>query len=400
MLSLYIHIPFCDQKCAYCSFTSFPIPQQENNLIDNYLLALKNEINHYSSIYSDQEIKTIYIWWWTPSKIGKQNIIDIVQTILNNFNTENLEEFSIELNPNPYEEVLDLINSLNTRFKQLPRIRISFGIQSLDDKILKESWRQYNFIWIVDFLRNLQKIKQENNVFNFDFIAFGKFNTTRSWNIQLRDQSKLEFFQKFAYSHLADSFSLYTLELFEWSKWYNQTSIAPTTKNEIQDDIYEEFQILKEILLDAWYNRYEISNFSHPSKNSIHNMTYRNMWSYLWLGLGASSFFNNLWNDKAIRQTNTTNINEYLESNYIDTSKTQNLTDQDILIEEFFLKLRTNQWITNIEKFKNILTKNYPELIKNYQKQWFLTIKDKSIKLTDQWMDLSNSIIVELLENI
>ena len=93
--------------------------------------------------------------------------------------------------------------------------RFSIGIQSFDNEVLEESGRQYNFQACVDFLRKLTKVRMDHNIFNFDFIAFGKFNTTRKGDIQLRDPAKLDFFQNFVESGFADSFSLYTLELFE-----------------------------------------------------------------------------------------------------------------------------------------------------------------------------------------
>jgi len=170
------------------------------------------------------------------------------------FNLEFLEEFSIELNPYPEAEVLDLVKTLSNKLKDFPRVRFSFGIQSFDDKVLAESGRPYSFLQIMEFLRQLREIKQEHNVFNFDFIAFGRFNTTRSGNRQLRDQGKLDFFTSFVNSGFADSFSLYILELFEGSKrYYSKENLSSKVQglSSSDDDIYEEFATLKDILLDA-----------------------------------------------------------------------------------------------------------------------------------------------------
>lgn len=126
-----------------------------------------------------------------------------------------LEELSIEINPDPVDDMLELIQTISRYYKNFPRVRFSVGIQSFDNEVLEESGRQYNFQACVDFLRKLTKVRMDHNIFNFDFIAFGKFNTTRKGDIQLRDPAKLEFFQRFVESGFADSFSLYTLELFE-----------------------------------------------------------------------------------------------------------------------------------------------------------------------------------------
>lgn len=365
--------------------------------MEDYLLQLKNEIKFYGEKYKGKNAKTIYIGWGTPGMIGIDNILWLIEEIKKYFSLEFLEEFSIELNPYPQAEVLELVQTLTSKLKDLPRVRFSFGIQSFDDTVLTESGRPYTFSQIVEFLRNLREIKQENNVFNFDFIAFGKFNTTRSGNRQLRDQSRLKFFENFVHSGFADSFSLYTLELFEGSKWFNSRGRHCEWNEAIwpsDDDIYEEFSTIKEILLDAWYARYELSNFALPGKNSIHNMVYRTMQNYLWLGLASSSYINN------VRFTNTANLNEYVRGSWLDTTKTIEMANEDYLIEKFFLNLRTNSGITDIDEFIPVMVPDYEKKLQSYKQQWFLEIDEKKLKLTDQWMDVFNSIITELLAKI
>jgi len=432
LLSLYLHIPFCAQKCAYCSFTSFP--NIEKNISNKYLTELKKEIAHYWEIFPGEEIKTIYIWGGTPNLIWAENIISIIDEIKKYFNTESVAEYSFEFNPFPQDEIYAIVKKLNAAYAKESRVRFSFGIQSLDDKVLESADRPSSFGQIVNFLRWLQEYKQENNVFNFDFIAFGKFNETRSGNLQLRDQSKLKFFENLAQSGFADSFSLYTLELSEWSKRFNNLSSLKNNlasgghcewneaiwinNNDEDDLISEEYQILKEILLEAWYHRYEVSNFAHPSKNSIHNMAYWTMENYLWLGLAASSFLdkdhaekltesyrcdwsrlskNNFW----LRLTNTKNLNDYLASKRLDETATIEMNSKDYLIEKFFLNFRTNQWIKDITEFKEILVPNYETKIKNYEEKWFMAIrKDGRLCLTDTGMDVFNTIITDLMQEI
>ncbi|HCY20567.1 TPA: hypothetical protein DIC40_01665 [Patescibacteria group bacterium] len=136
---------------------------------------------------------------------------------------------------------------------------------------------------MTDFIRGLREIKQENMVFNFDFIAFGKFGETRKGEAQLWDPGKIDFFDRFAKSQFADSFSLYTLELFPGSTWKSKTpdqAISGTYYGS-DDDIFTEFAYLKDIILDAGYQRYESSNFSKPGVSSIHNRVYRTMQNYI-----------------------------------------------------------------------------------------------------------------------
>lgn len=149
-------------------------------------------------------------------------MIKIIDHIAEVYDLEYLEELSIEINPEPVDEMLDMISTISKRYKNFLRVRFSIGIQSFDNEVLEQSGRKYNFQSCVDFLRKLVPLKMDHNVFNFDFIAFGKFNQTRKGELQLRNPSALEFFQNFAESDFADSFSLYTLELFEGSDRYNQ----------------------------------------------------------------------------------------------------------------------------------------------------------------------------------
>ena len=133
-------------------------------------------------------------------------MIRLIDHIASVWNIEYLEELSIEINPDPVDDMLEMIQTLSKHYKHFHRVRFSIGIQSFDNEVLEESGRQYTFQSCVDFLRRLKNIRMDHNIFNFDFIAFGKFNQTRKGDIQLRDPAKLEFFQRFVESGFADSF--------------------------------------------------------------------------------------------------------------------------------------------------------------------------------------------------
>ena len=418
MFSIYIHIPFCKTKCNYCNFQVCPLDKMKSEMIqpefEKYTNQIISDIKKNSEILDDKEVKSIYFGGWTPQLIWLENIEKITDAIIQYFDTENLWEFSIEMNPYPKEEVYYFVQSLTKKYREFSRVRFSFGIQSFENKMLSASGRNITFPWIVDFLRDLQPLKKDNNVFNLDFIAFGYFNKSKSWNCQLRNPTAMEFFQELAMSKFIDSYSLYTLELFPWSLRYYNNEKWKSNNEEWQeywdqDDVYEEFAILKDILLDAWYKRYEISNFSLLWKSSVHNRTYREMWDYLGLGTSASSFFKNPNeklcsllnipnNIKAVRWTNVLEFPKFYSGK--SESEIIPMTDKDLLIEEFFLGLRTDNWIKNIKKYEPVLVPNYSEKIKSYSDQWFIEYLDDWIKFTDQWMDIYNDIVTELLNEI
>lgn len=399
--------------------------------IEKYVDSVISEIKNYSNIFTDKEIKSIYFGWWTPQLIWLQNLEKIIDTIVQNFDTENIWELSIEMNPYPKDEVLNFVQNISKKYRSFSRVRFSFGIQSLDNKVLSISWRDITYPWLVEFFRELQPLKKDNNIFNLDFIAFGKFNQSKKWNFQLRNPNSLDFFQKLAESKFIDSYSVYTLELFPGSLRYYQNSSKFSvhsaqislnsefwtlnselwTLNSTDDDIYEEFAILKDILIDKWFKRYELSNFSLLWKSSIHNRVYREMWDYIWLWTSAASFIKNpndelkkyLWisqNSLSVRRNNTVKLAEYDKWNYLDQESIQNLSSKDLLIEEFFLALRTDVWVNDLSKYSSVLVKNIDNKVDSYTKQWFLQKKENWIKLTDAGMDIYNDIITELLQEI
>ncbi len=386
MVSLYIHIPFCTSKCAYCSFNSMPI-NFSDTMIDEYIVALKKEIDHYATTLVDKQLKTLYFWWWTPSKIWVERIIDLIEYITTKFDFEELAELSIELNPYPEAEVLDFVKTLNKKYPKISRLRYSFGIQSFDDDVLKTTWRAYTFGGIVEFLRALVQLKQDNNVFNFDFIAFGTFQVSKNGFKQLWHEFKRDFFKKFLDSGYVDSLSVYTLENIK-------DKSCPAIYYWTDEEIMEEFLILKEMVEDAWFLRYEISNFARASKASIHNMVYWNMEPYIGLWLSAASFFGNK------RRTNTWDIKQYLEGNWIDEQEIHVLNDSDLLIEEFFLRLRTKEGIPNLSKFISVLVPTHESLIATYTTAWLLECDGIKLRLTDEGMNVYNSIITDLLQKL
>lgn len=415
MISLYVHLPFCQSKCKYCAFVSFPLSEQ-GAYLDPYLASLKAEIRYYAQYFSHEKVKTLYFWGGTPNLLWKERLSELIEEIQTCFDCSELVELSFEFNPYPEEEIYEIVRSLQHQYgKKYPRIRFSFGIQSFDNEVLHLAGRKSSFLGLVDFLRALQPLKQDTTVFNFDFIAFWKWNHSKKGQSYLWTPSALQFFIRFVESYFADSFSLYTLELFEnqFRKKKNPDTLISGAYFWTDEQIYEEFSLLKQILLDAGYHRYELSNFSLPGKSSIHNRTYWEMESYLGLGLHASSFFtakqltpefcSHLWiqNDKrGIRLKNTATLAEYLNHQWLDEAETQFLTDKDYLIEAFFLGLRTDRGISSLSSFEEVLVSDYTTKLQHYEKLGFLSWIWDTLVLKDQGMDVFNSLVVDLLREI
>lgn len=436
MISLYIHVPFCDQKCKYCSFNVIPCDnlEQEDKMIDAYVTQLKKDIEDWGNFLGDSEtssewqgkheLKTLYFGGGTPNKLGKERLMEVIDCVAEYFDLENLGELGIELNPYPEEETLDLIQTIQKTYKKFPRIRRSVGLQTFDSEVLQESGRPYSFPAMVEFLRDLRWVKQMNTVFNFDFIAFGKFNTSKKWNRYLWDERRQKFFQEFVESQFADGFSIYTLELFAGSEWHGDRTKAEELFSEkygSDDDVYEEFAWLKDVVMKAGYNRYELSNFATAGRRSIHNSVYWDMENYLGLGTSASSFINfkqgtfatDEWKKKfedkldadlhdcaGVRLTNTLLMADRLKGKAIDENKSVALDAADYLIEEFFLRLRTDIGIKHIEKFAAVLEDDWEQKISDFQEDWYCSYDEWKLVLTDAGMDVYNMVVTELLKEI
>ncbi len=400
---VYIHIPFCENKCPYCSFLVFEknkISKFENIKI-KYARALKTHLKLWKDKLNINQVRTIYFGWGTPLTLGEENLIDITQYVLEIFDPDQIEEISIELNPSPHQKVLKFIKKFNQYFKNIFRIRYSIGIQSLQPEVLKLAWRDYNFISVSTFLRELRNLKQQNNVINLDFIAFGIPRSRNKKDLsKFRHPTYIKFFTDLANSSFVDSFSLYFLELFAWSLWYKYLK---QNKLDIKDeDSWEEFNYLKQIITQAGYSRYEVSNFSTSGKESIHNLIYWNLEPYIALWVWWAWFLpqqNGTW----IRWENIKNIYEYIniisndsEEAFSKITKQEVVSHQDLLFEEFFLRLRTKWGIKDISKYTPILQSNRESKIRELATQDLINYAPPALKLTDKGMDLSNEVITLL----
>jgi len=137
-----------------------------------YTTLLLEQIATRKALMPDEQIKTLYVGGGKPFQLGKENLVQVIETIFSTRDCSLLEELSIELNPDPLDETLLFVEESLVRRKDLFRIRFSFGIQSFDDTILAESKRAYRYAQLPDFFRKLQKLKGGNVCYNVDFIAF------------------------------------------------------------------------------------------------------------------------------------------------------------------------------------------------------------------------------------
>lgn len=330
-ISIYIHIPFCIKKCFYCDFVSF---ENKDEMIDVYVDALCHEILNNSEILSQYNIKTIYIGGGTPSFIDSKYIAKIMQT-LNLFIPDKkiLKEVTIEVNPNSI--TLEKLND----YYNLGINRLSIGLQSTHDKILRNIGRQHTF---ADFKKTLEYAKDAN----FSNISVDLIYPLPGLNKEMFKES-LNSIIKLKYIYNIKHISVYNLEVHENTKLaflLNEGYLSLCS----EEEEYEMRSILNKTLEDNGYNKYEISNYAIKGYESKHNLCYWNQEKYLGFGVNASSFFN------LKRYKNSSNIEQYIQksNNFEDIVIESEELDKLALMKEYvILKLRLTEGI-KISDFK------------------------------------------------
>ncbi|WP_394883091.1 radical SAM family heme chaperone HemW [Clostridium baratii] len=370
-ISLYVHIPFCKQKCFYCDFKSYAgIEELENDYIDALILEIRNKCKGYL-------IKTLFIGGGTPSYLSKNNLSKLLKE-LNKLSFLDDAEKTIECNPGTLsDEKIKIIKENNMN-------RISMGLQTTKNNLLKNIGRIHT---IEEFKANYKRVRElgiEN--INID-IMFGLPNQSlEDYKETLEDIVKLNPEHISAYSLIIEE-GTYFYKLYEENKL--------NVPNE--DDERRMYEITKEILEDNNYKQYEISNYAKEGRECRHNKVYWELDEYIGVGVSASSFID----EKRIK--NIDNIKEYIEriNSNIDVSESivANSLKEDM--EEFmFLGLRMIEGVS-IDKFKDKFSKDindvYGEIINKNKKLGLLDEKNGRIYLTDKGIEVSNWVMSEFI---
>lgn len=358
-MSIYIHIPFCENICSYCDFCKF---YYNEKWIDKYLNELENEIK---LNYKGELISTIYIGGGTPSCLNT-NHLNRLFDMIKVFNlTENIE-FTIECNIDVEEEKLKLfkLNGVN---------RISIGIQTIVEKNLKLIDRFHNKQVVLNKINILKKYFKNINI----DLMYAFSNQTL---IDLKED--LDFFVSLDVPHI----STYSLIIEPHTKLY-----INNIKNIEEDLDYEMYKLINNTLKKYGYSHYEISNYCKKGYESKHNLTYWNNLEYYGFGIGASGYVNN------IRYDNTKSYSKYINKDYL--KEKHLLSKKEVIENEFILGFRKIDGI-NIIDFKNkynidVLT---IPIVNKLLKEKKLILKKDYIKINEKYIYISNSILINFID--
>ncbi len=374
-LGIYIHIPFCKSKCHYCDFVSFP---RLDNRIHEYIDYLIKEMELYRGLLEEYQVKTIFIGGGTPSYLEEKLIYKILYHAYKQFDGENIEEITIEANPGTLSR-----QKLKT-YKDIGINRISLGVQSLNDNLLKGIGRCHTS---KDFYNSYELIRNVgfNNI-NVD-LMFGLPNQT------MEDcKGTLEEMVRLNVEHIS-YYSLILEENTKMNKWYKEGKIR-LPNEDIEREMYH--RGIK-YLEGNGYKHYEISNFSKEGFQCKHNLIYWRIKPYVGFGIAAHSNLNKK------RFWNYNNFNNYyhdLDKKIFPIEGEEDIDKQMEIAEYLIMGLRLIEGINKKDFFNrfNIKVEDlYEDELKKYKEQGLLHIDDEWIRFTPRGLDLSNIVYVDLL---
>ncbi len=365
-MNIYIHIPFCNQKCSYCKFALTPIFDDFKK--KKYLHFLEKEIITSLEKYPNEIINTIYFGGGTPSILSPEEIENILKIF-----PKWKKEISFEANPEDIsEKYLEKIISLGIN-------RISIGIQSLNNQTLEavERKNSESIFSALESIKNFEvwKVwksilrKLDNFSINIDLILGLPF--VKKWEIL----ENIKFLHK-QYPFITHT-SVYILEKWKYPQNWQKNSISDA-------EIYEDYiEICKYFEWKNW-NHYEVSNWAKPWFECKHNLWYWTHTNTIGFWLSASSFYNNL------RWTNSPSFSHYYKWQRIEE---ETLTEEQIEIEKFLFGIRTDGYsFTEKSNFLNI------SKIEDFLDKWLLCRNTEKFKISEQWILLIDYIIEKILK--
>lgn len=376
-IGIYIHIPFCTNKCYYCNFVSYA---NLDNLIEKYIDAVCIEILKNAEILSEYNIKTVYFGGGTPSYINEKYIEKIMNTLklFSKSSEKNIEEFTevtIEVNPNSasFEKLFAYRNcGIN---------RLSIGVQSTHDSVLKNIGRVHNHKDIIAVLENANKAGFNNIsvdiIYPLPDLSLDMFNNT------------LQELKSYVKNYNVKHISVYNLEIHE------NTKLDFLLKEDFlslpdEEEEYKMKELLEKELTSINFEKYEISNYSLKGFDSKHNLMYWKQEKYLGFGAGASSFF------YGSRYKNIDDVSEYIDSIENDKSvvcEKEELDKLSLMKEYIILNLRLTSGIS-LNEFKRKFNKDIFELFKEefdyFINNGLIIYKDNKLYLSKRGKEVAN----------
>lgn len=373
--SAYLHIPFCEHICYYCDFNKVFI---EGQPVDEYIDMLIREMSFLKEEVSAHPLSTLYIGGGTPTSLSAKQLEKLMIGIHEQLPLASGVEFTVEANPG------DLTADKISVLKNYGVNRLSMGVQSFDDRLLKKIGRKHTASDVFDTMRLLEK-SGLNNV-SIDLIYALPGQSLESFQDSLDKALSLDL----------PHYSLYSLILENQTVFYN---LARQGRLHLPDEDEEGdmFDLAASFMEAHGRKQYEVSNFAIPGKESQHNLVYWNNEEYYGLGAGASGYLD------GVRYRNFGPIQQYmqpLKEQKRPIRDEEILTEQARMEEELFLGLRKREGVSYAlfyEKFKQSLDEVFGNVIEELVAEKLLVKDTQHIALTRRGLALGNNVFQRFL---
>ncbi len=382
MQGIYVHIPFCRSFCIYCDFYSERADLRSVNDIERmrcYKDALVQEIERRKTFFStSSEERTIYFGGGTPSFFPAEYIEEVVAKLRECFFSSNAHfppsEFTVEVNPD------DINGQYVSSLKGIGVNRISMGIQSFDDRVLRWMRRRHSAQEAIDAFHTIR----EGGIDNISIDLIFGYTTTHGDSFQIWGKDI-----DTALSLRPEHISAYQLSIENGSSLSQLCSAGKYIEAD-EELCAREYSLLQSKLAKEGYDQYEVSNFALPSHRAVHNSGYWKRNPYIGIGAAAHSF------DGKSRSWNLSDIDKYClsEQSKISESGHEYLTEENILDETIMLGLRT------VEGFPLKMIEATPKLVSSIEKaaqKGLIVIQDGMVKIPADKLFISDAIIREIV---
>ncbi len=377
MAGIYIHIPFCKQRCRYCSFFS-SVSSTVKGERERYIAAVCTELEKRQDYIPDRDINTIYIGGGTPSTLQQEDFEKIFSTIYSIYNVSPDAEITLEANPD------DLSPEYLSMLHTMPFNRLSMGIQSFDDRLLKRLGRRHDSSRAIEAFNSARLAGFDNISIDLMFALPG--STGASWQTDLNKAISLK----------PEHISAYNLTYEEGTALHSAVERGEITPLSEEENL-EQFRMLTEALPGAGYLHYEISNFALSGRESRHNSSYWHDIPYLGCGAAAHSY------NRKSRQWNIAHIGKYIkgieEGNPV--YEIEHLTENERYNDAILTRLRTRdglpvKWFAR--EFSEKLNRHMMSSAERHLNTGTLThTSEGNIRLTKEGIFISDAIMRDLI---
>lgn len=373
MSMIYLHVPFCTSRCIYCDFYS---TTQSATVRHEYVNAACAELANRTSYLADRHIQSIYFGGGTPSQLQIKEIAILLDSINKHYDIDTNAEITLEANPD------DVTPDFAHNLRNLGFNRVSLGVQSFNDRILKMLNRRHDAATAQDAVHTLQQAGLDN--ISIDLIYGLPTQLLQDFSSDLQKAFSLPI------KHL----STYALSIEQGTLL--QRKIQSNELAETDEDTFiAEYEIMMQQAHAHGFEHYEISNFALPGFESRHNSGYWNNTPYLGIGPGAHSF-----NGTDERQYNEPNLGKYISAAGLPPHTIEHLTLSDQFDEQVFTSLRTRKGLS-LKAMEDRFDKAWLEYLKRTAQKHIisgnLSLNNNTLCLTRKGIMTSNDIISDLM---